>query len=44
MKYKLQEFSIDIKLGIASCNHERSRIKLKGLSPVQYRTQSLNAA
>jgi len=24
-------------------NHERIRLKLKGLSPVQYRTQSLGA-
>ncbi|WP_162628558.1 IS3 family transposase, partial [Acinetobacter soli] len=25
-------------------NHERIKVKLKGLSPVQYRTQSLKAA
>ncbi|MEQ1246620.1 IS3 family transposase, partial [Acinetobacter soli] len=25
-------------------NHERIKVKLKGLSPVQYRTQSLDAA
>ncbi|WP_175829483.1 IS3 family transposase, partial [Burkholderia cepacia] len=25
-------------------NHERIRLKLKGLSPVQYRTQALAAA
>ncbi|MCA4419738.1 IS3 family transposase, partial [Acinetobacter baumannii] len=25
-------------------NHERIKVKLKGLSPVQYRTQSLEAA
>ncbi|WP_436873233.1 IS3 family transposase, partial [Acinetobacter haemolyticus] len=24
-------------------NHERIKVKLKGLSPVQYRTQSLKA-
>jgi len=24
-------------------NHERIKLKLKGLSPVQYRTQALNA-
>ncbi|MCG6663789.1 IS3 family transposase, partial [Billgrantia kenyensis] len=24
-------------------NHERIRLKLKGLSPVQYRTQALDA-
>ncbi|MDC5100392.1 IS3 family transposase, partial [Acinetobacter baumannii] len=25
-------------------NHERIKVKLKGLSPVEYRTQSLKAA
>ena len=25
-------------------NHERIKVKLRGLSPVQYRTQSLNSA
>ncbi|MBZ5876908.1 IS3 family transposase, partial [Chromohalobacter israelensis] len=24
-------------------NHERIKVKLKGLSPVEYRTQALNA-
>ncbi|WP_155812114.1 IS3 family transposase [Actinobacillus ureae] len=35
MTLKLRDF-------FGAINHKRIQVKLKGLSPVQYRTQSLN--
>lgn len=44
-KFKsVEELEQTVKEYIYYYNHERIKVKLKGLSPVQYRTQSLNAA
>ena len=40
----IDELEQTVKEYIHYYNHERIKVKLKGLSPVQYRTQSLNSA
>ncbi|ERS00651.1 transposase IS3 [Acinetobacter sp. COS3] len=40
----VEELEQTVKEYIHYYNHERIKVKLKGLSPVQYRTQSINAA
>ncbi|QBC46820.1 hypothetical protein C4X49_04865 [Acinetobacter baumannii] len=40
----VEELEKTVKEYIHYYNHERIKVKLKGLSPVQYRTQSLEAA
>lgn len=40
----VEELEQTVKEYIHYYNHERIKVKLKGLSPVQYRTQSLDAA
>ena len=40
----IDELEQTVKEYIHYYNHERIKVKLKGLSPVQYRTQSLKAA
>jgi len=40
----VDELIMRIKEYIHYCNHKRIKLKLKGLSPVDYRNQTLNAA
>jgi putative transposase len=39
-----EELQMGLKDYIHYYNHDRIKLKLKGLSPVQYRTQSLSSA
>ncbi|PEW14885.1 IS3 family transposase, partial [Bacillus cereus] len=40
----MEQFKQELETYIHYYNHKRIKIKLKGLSPVQYRVQSLVAA